>query len=179
MRTLAAALLLTFGLTLQATPPVPRPSPELIIHELPGKDTAVSSLKGKVVIIQVLFTDCPHCQAAAKWLSNMQTEMGPKGLAIYGIAINDLVLTPDPKLNLTNVEKFKAIGHYPVGVAKTAEALKYLGISVMEPNWGVPQFVVLDKKGVIRAQTSPRPMVGEVSTESAMRAIVTKLLAEK
>ena len=78
---LIVGLLFTLGLTLQAAAPVPRPAPEFKVHEPSGKDTMVSSLKGKVVVIQFLFTWCPHCQATAQWLSKMKAELGQIGRA--------------------------------------------------------------------------------------------------
>jgi hypothetical protein len=45
--------------------------------------------------------------------------------------------------------------------------------------YGVPQLVVIDKKGVIQAQTKPRPATGEIVEEPIMRTLVNKLLAEK
>jgi len=172
------ALFLAAGVALQAAPPIPRPSPELKIHEPSGKNTLLSAQKGKVVVIQFLFTTCTHCQAAAKWLSKMQAELGPKGLEVYGVAINDEANTPDMKANAAATAQFGQFATYPIGISPRDPALKYMGISVME-SWGVPMFAVIDKKGVIRAQTSPRGKPGEVAEESVMRATVTKLLAEK
>ncbi|MEO8096876.1 MAG: TlpA disulfide reductase family protein [Acidobacteriota bacterium] len=179
MKTIVAAFL-ALGLTAFAAAPVPRPSSELKIHEMSGKDTLLSSQKGKVVIVQFLFTSCPHCQNAAVWLTRMQTELGTKGLEIFGVAINtDEIMTPDAKLNAANMGKFTAIAKYPVGVAQTSDMLKYLGMSVMDRGWGVPMFAVIDRKGVIRAQSGPRPVTGDISSEPVMRAMVAKLLAEK
>jgi hypothetical protein len=44
--------------------------------------------------------------------------------------------------------------------------------------FGVPQLVVIDKKGIVRAQTTPRGTADEVTDEKVMRALVTKLLSE-
>ncbi len=173
-------LMLAFGLALQAAAPVPRPSGEFKIHEPSGKDTLLSAQKGKVVVIQFLFTWCPHCQAAAQWLSKMQTELGSKGLQVYGVAFNDEVLTKDVATNNKTTSAFSQYANFPVGLVTTKEpVLRFLGLSVVE-GYGVPQMVVIDKKGVIRSQTTPRPSGNlTIATESVMRETVNKLLNEK
>lgn len=179
MRKLLGTLLLTgVGLMLHAAAPIPRPAPEFKIHEPSGKDTTLASLKGKVVVVQFLSTGCGHCQATAMWLSRMQSELGPKGLAVYGVAFNDEVNTKDATKNQAEVKKFDSYAKFPVGMASREPVERFLGLSVLD-NYFVPQIVVIDKKGVIRAQTSPKPKPTEVVEETVMRSMVTKLLAEK
>jgi peroxiredoxin len=179
MKTISA-LLLTLGLTLQAAGPVPRPSPEFKILEPSGRTTAVSSLKGKVAVVQFLYTTCPHCQETARWLSAMQAELGPKGFAVYGVAFD--VTPKDGAKAKTAVQGFGKYATFPVGLSERADVLNYLGISVMNMGWGVPQMVVIDKKGVIRAQTpdSDTPnAAASIRSESVTRKLVNQLLAEK
>jgi peroxiredoxin len=173
-------MLLAFGLALQAAAPVPRPAGEFKIHEPSGRETLLSAQKGKVVVVQFLFTWCPHCQASAQWLSKMQTELGSKGLQVYGVAFNDEVLTKDTKKNNELTAAFSQYAQFPVGLVTTKEpVLRFLGLSVVE-GYGVPQLVVIDKKGVIRAQTTARPSGNAtIATESVMRDTVNKLLLEK
>jgi len=173
-------LFLAFGLSLQAAAPVPRPAGEFKIHEPSGKDTLLSAQKGKVVVIQFLFTWCPHCQVTAQWLSRMQAELGSKGLQVYGVAFNDEVLTKNVAENNKVTAAFSQYAQFPVGLVTTKEpVLRFLGFSVLD-NYGVPQLVVIDKKGVVRAQTTARPSgTATIATESVMRDTVNKLLLEK
>src|SRR5258708_38539247 len=79
-----------------AKPPVPRPAKEFTIVEPSGKQTLLSSYKGKVVLMQFLYTTCPHCRAAARTYTKLQKELGPRGLQVLGVAFNDEVqTTPD------------------------------------------------------------------------------------
>lgn len=177
MRTLLGVLLLATVGSMQAAAPVPRPAPEFTIQEPSGK-TTLASLKGKVVVIQFLYTGCGHCQNTATWLSRVQSELGPKGLAVYGVAFNNEVNTKDAAKNHAEVKKFDSYAKFPVGMASSELVERFLGFSVMD-RYFVPQLVVIDKKGVIRAQTSPEPKATEVASESVLRGLVTKLLAEK
>ncbi len=164
-------LALAFGLAAYAAAPVPRQAPDFKLKDASGKDVMLSAQKGKVVVIQFLYTWCPHCQATAKWLSNMQKELGPKGVEVFGVAFNDGV---GPK----DVTDFKQSASFPVSISAKEPVLKFLGLSVMD-GFGVPQLVVIDKKGVVQAQTKPRPAAGEIVEEPIMRTLVTKLLNEK
>jgi thiol-disulfide isomerase/thioredoxin len=171
-------LMLALGLSLQAAAPIPRPAGALKIVEPSGKETTLASLKGKVVVIQFLFTTCPHCQNSAVWLSKMQAELGMKGVQVYGMAINDEVNTPDAARNKAAVLGFSQFAKFPVGIGTREAMMKFMGFSVLD-QWGVPQFAVIDKKGMVRAQTTPRPMAGQVVEEPVMRDLVNKLLLEK
>src|ERR1041385_6490304 len=93
LRTPMFALLLTLGTTLglpaQAASPVPRPSKEFTISTPQGQQILLSSLKGKVCVVQFLFTWCPHCQAFSKILTQFNAEYGPRGFQALGVAFDD------------------------------------------------------------------------------------------
>lgn len=162
---------LAFGLAAYAAAPVPRPAGDLKLVDSTGKETTLAAQKGKVVVVQFLFTWCGHCQNTARWLSNVQRELGPKGVQVFGVAFNDGV---GPK----EVQEFKQYAQFPVSFSAREPVLKFLGLSVMD-GFGVPQMVVVDKKGVVQAQTKPRPANGEIVEEPILRSLVNKLLAEK
>ena len=70
MRTATFALIITLGITLgltaQAAAPVPGPAKEFTVATPQGQQILISSLKGKVVVIQFLFTWCPHCRLSPR-----------------------------------------------------------------------------------------------------------------
>lgn len=172
----AIAFGLIFGLTLQAAE-VPRPAPELTIREASGKTTRLSSLKGDVVVLQFLDTSCPHCQAMAGTLSKIQADWGSRGLQVFGIAFDPSVNTPDAAKNAQSLRNFATrYAKFPVGSLPRDEVLKYLQISVLQQFY-VPQMMVIDRKGVIRAQDKPKP-TGELNDETRLRALLNTLLKE-
>src|SRR5512140_2716143 len=76
MRTPLLAVLITLGtaflgLPANAAAPVPRPAKEFTIAPPQGPQILISSLKGKVAVVQFLFTWCPHCQAFSKVLTQL------------------------------------------------------------------------------------------------------------
>ncbi|MEO5923871.1 MAG: TlpA disulfide reductase family protein [Bryobacteraceae bacterium] len=176
MRTLlpkAALLLVALGaaFSLPAASPVPRPAGALTFTEPSGKTTTLASLKGKVVVVQLLLTTCPHCQAFSKVLTKVTTEYGPKVQA-FGAAFDQ-----DDAKNVANY--IQTIGtNFPVGSVGQQVVPGFLGISVMDyARMRVPQVIVIDKKGVIRGQSDLNGN-GPVSTESGLRTLLATLVKE-
>jgi peroxiredoxin len=170
MRKAAIALLFASAVSAWALPPIPRKAPELTIVEPSGKQTLLSSYKGKVVVIEFLYTTCPHCQAASQVITKLQRELGPRGFQAVGVAFNDNAQMLVPQF----VQQFN-VG-YPVGFANSDTVMGYLGLSIMD-RYSVPQEVVIDRKGMIRAQSGidGDPKLQE---ENSLRALIDGLLKE-
>lgn len=149
---------------------VPRPAPEFVIHMPQGGHQLLSQHKGKVVLIEFLFTTCVHCQTAAKVISQLQTELGPRGFQALGVGFNDMakMLVPD------FVRDYRV--NYPVGYSDRGPIHNFLGIPDGEM-MHVPQMVFIDRKGVIRHQSLPRND-DKTGTQAFMKATIEKLLAE-
>jgi peroxiredoxin len=166
------------GLAIQAAAPVPRPTKEFTITLPSGKQTLLSSYRGKVVLTAFMFTTCPHCQALSKIITKLQNELGPKGFQAVGVAFNDEVNTPNMAANgqvtAAFVNQFE-VG-FPMGFAPRQSVLSYLGVSDIE-SWVVPQVAIIDRKGVVRAQSASRGTV-ELQTETYLRKYLGDLLSE-
>jgi peroxiredoxin len=156
-----------FAVSALAMPPVPRPAKEFDFVDASGKHVLLSSLKGKVVIVQGLLTTCPHCQAFSQILSKMQTEYGPKGFQAMGIGMD---ATPD------TVQRYIADYHvnFPVAYSASDTLLSFLGHSALE-RLMVPQVVIIDRKGVIQAESAASG-TAELQTEANIRVWIEKLL---
>jgi peroxiredoxin len=172
------ASLLVSGFALQAAAPVPRPSKEFTIILPSGKQTLLSSYRGKVVMAAFMFTTCPHCQALSKIITKLQGELGPRGFQALGVAFNDEVNTPNAAANAQVTGNFVnqfEVG-FPVGYAPRESVLSYLGVSSID-SWVVPQVAIIDRKGVIRAQSASRG-TADLQTESYLRKYLGDLLDE-
>ena len=175
MRT--GGLAVSFGIlallasTLLATTPAPRKSPEFSIFEPSGKQTSLSSFKGKVVVVEFLLTNCPHCMRVAKMIAKLQAELGQRGLQTIGIAF-------DNNIGGKAVIRFSQdVGvTYPIGYSSSAEVDRFLGRMPTE-RLMVPQIVVIDRAGVIRAQSRPVREVN-LEDESHLRYLIDGLLKE-
>ncbi len=171
MRILASVL--AFGITaMAAAPPVIKKAAEFTITEPSGKQLLLSSFKGNVVVLTFIYTTCPHCQDESRMLTKLYKEMGPRGLQVLGVAFNDNagILVPG------FVEQFGV--PYPIGASAREPVLSYLGISdSVMVRWSVPQIMVIDRKGNIRAQS---PLQGDpnLQQEAYMRNLIETLLRE-
>jgi peroxiredoxin len=156
----------------QAASPVPRPARDLTLADPSGKPIHLSAYKGRVVLIQFLYTNCIHCQATARLNSKLQTDLGPQGLQILGAAFNEpAISTPDlvPQFISTNNVTF------PVGTVTRDSVLTFLGVSVMT-RLVVPQIAIVDRKGIIRAQSDPTQGAPELQSEPHLREFLGDLL---
>lgn len=124
---------------------VPRPSPEFTFSLPGGKQVNLGSFKGKVVAIEFLLTTCPHCKRCSSAMQRIYEDLGERGFQPLGVAINDGAQELIPgfvrELRLT----------YPVGLADRNKVIDFLQHPVMLTMM-MPQLVIIDKKGVVRAQ---------------------------
>jgi peroxiredoxin len=171
MRFLAAAVLLSAALTLQAqAPPVLRHSPDFVVKFPDGNQMPLSSLKGKVVGLLFVHTTCPHCQRTSQVFTKLYQEYKARGFEAVDVAFN-----PMANIYVRDFVKDYQIG-YPVGFASPDDVLNYMGFSVME-RYVVPQIVWIDRQGNIRSQTPP---MGDekLLQESYWRNMIETLLKE-
>ena len=166
------AVSLALGVSpLVATSPVPRKSPEFTIVEPSGKETQLSTFKGKVVLIEFLLTNCPHCMRVSQTLTTLHKELGPRGFQPIAIAF-------DVNITGAGVTSFaQRFGiTYLMGYASSGKVDSYLGREPAD-RLQVPQIVVIDRAGVIRAQSRPRGDPN-LEQENPLRYLINALLKE-
>lgn len=156
-----------------AAPPVPRKAPELTITDPSGKRISLASYAGKVVLVQFLFTTCPHCQETSRRYERLQNELGSRGLQVVGVAFNE-----EAEKNTALIRPYVESNGvtFPIGMAARESVLGYLGISVIS-RFVVPQVVVIDRGGTIRAQSDPLGS-DELMDESRLGPFLQSLLDE-
>jgi peroxiredoxin len=166
-RLFLAVSLISFSVLAQ--PPTPRKAPEITVVEPSGKQTLLSSYRGKVVALAFVSTACSHCQAECQVLTKLQGELGPKGFQPLAVAF--IESTPP------QVEAFVRNFHigFPVGYAGRQTVLDYLKLSDNDPGWKIPQMVLIDRKGMIVAQSAPQGSP-ELQEENSLRTKITDLL---
>jgi peroxiredoxin len=170
MRRAGFVALLAFASGAMAMQPLPRKSPEFTITDPSGKETLLSSYRGKVVVLAFVHTTCPHCQAFSMVLEKLQKELGPRGFQPIDVAWNPDAQSLVPMfvrtLNLT----------FPVGYSDWDPIMSFLGFSVMDRPV-VPLEVVIDRRGMIRAE-SPPSGDSNLQDETKLKALVESLLSE-
>jgi peroxiredoxin len=174
---IANVLMLTLtALGLSAsTAPLPRKSPDLTIYEPSGKQTQLSSLRGKVVVIEFFFLRSPKCLDVANMLNRLNAQLGPRGFQPLAVAFPAPGSEANGMLVTQMVDYFKIT--YPVGYTNKEKVDEYLGRSG-EELLRIPQVVVIDRTGVIRAQSGGRNGNVALENENYLRTLVEDLLRE-
>ncbi|MGH9800289.1 MAG: TlpA disulfide reductase family protein, partial [Blastocatellia bacterium] len=101
----------------------------------------LSSLRGKVVLLDMFLSTCPHCQDHAPRIVEMYNQFKQRGFTVVSIATDDKSRPDSAK----SVGKYitKAKINYPVGQI-SYEVIAYYG----DPkNAGVPQMVLFGADG--------------------------------
>jgi peroxiredoxin len=172
MRVLIAfALLCGLGVPLLAVmPALPRKSPEFTIVQPSGKQILLSSYRGKVVLLAWVHTNCVYCQALTLKLNKLEKDLGPRGFQPLAVAWNDDAKQLVPGF----VQQFDV--KFPVGYSEWNPIMSYMGFSILDRPV-TPLVVVIDRKGVIRAQT-PAEGDSNLQNEPKLRALIESLLKE-
>ncbi len=165
------AILLALAFPAVAGAQVSRRSPEITIVDSSGKTTALSSFKGQVVVIEFLLIRCAGCLRVAQTINKLHDEMAHRGFRPIGIVFDDGVTEPVVR-DLVQLLKL----NYPVGYTTSDQVDRYLGRAGLV-RFQVPQVVVIDRAGVIRAQSRPSGEAN-LTDESYLRNLVRELLDE-
>ena len=150
-----------------ASAPLSRKSPEYTIFEPSGKTMLLSNFKGKVVVLEFFFVASQHCLRVAETLNRLQS---------IGVAFdppNSPTAGPQFVTYLVNHLKLT----YPVGYSAKEDVDTYLGRTRNEI-LNIPQVVVIDRSGVIRATSGGRGGDPTLEDESSLRNLIESLLKE-
>jgi peroxiredoxin len=151
-----------FGQTL------PRPADELLINTVEGGKMDLKALRGKVVAVELLLTTCSHCQASARVLQGLYSELKAKGFEVVGGSVD----VTDAAQAKTAIPGFLQVtgAKFPVGWVGSGEAMRFLQWPAAR-NMMLPQLVLVDRKGAVVWQH-----MGEVEP-AVIRAEIDKALA--
>jgi peroxiredoxin len=149
---------------------VPRTAPELTFQLASGQPAKLSQWRGKVVLLEFLLTTCSHCQRTSRTMNKLQAEYAARGVQSVGVAIND----ENGSLAAAYAKEFSLA--YPVGWIKHQVAVDFLQHPVMV-SMMMPQLVIIDRKGVIRAQYAGTDPFFE-KEDAGLRKWIDSLLKE-
>lgn len=136
---------LGFALASAIAAEVPRKAPELAIQLPTGQHVLLSQFRGKVVLLEFVYTTCPHCQASSTIVERLYKELGPRGFQPLAMAFN-----PDAEKLVADFTRQLGLT-FPVGFGARDTVIEYLQYPMVQPVY-VPQMVFVDRKGVVRAQ---------------------------
>jgi len=67
-----------------------KPAPEFVLEDLSGKKVALSSFKGKAVLVNFWATWCGPCKIETPWLIELRNQYAAQGFEILGISADDI-----------------------------------------------------------------------------------------
>ena len=156
--------------------PLPRQSPEFSIVEPGGATILLSSLKGKVVVVEFLFVRSEHCLRVVRMLDKLRSELGPRGFQPVGVVFEPPNSSVEGRLQAAQMTEYFKLT-FPVGYTSKENVDSYLARAQNE-TLSIPQLVVIDRTGTIRATTGGRGANVALEDESTLRSLITKLLDE-
>lgn len=172
-------LIVVLGAAAFAVPPYPvlRKSPDFTIFQPSGKPVDLSSFKGKVVVLEFMFVQSNHCLQVARMLNRLYGDLGASGFQPVAVVFDP----PNARnsggvLVQPMVEYFKLA--YPVGYATKLDVDNFLGRTGNEI-LNIPQIVVIDKTGNIRATSGPAGGDPSLENEASLRIMIQQLLSEQ
>ena len=175
MKRIVASVVLLILASSAPAAKLPRQSPDFALSPPGGNTLLLSSLKGKVVVMEFLFIRSEHCLRVAQMLNSLQSELGPRGFQPIGVVF-DPPNGGDGGRGITAVVSYLKLS-YPVAYASKDSVDSYLDRARNEI-LNIPQIVVIDRKGTIRAVSGGRGGDARLEDEGALRTLLDGLLKE-
>jgi thiol-disulfide isomerase/thioredoxin len=109
---------------------------DFTMKDLDGRDVALSSFKGKVVLLNFWATWCGPCKAEIPMFVELQKQYAARGFTVVGYSIDDEA----PKARAF-ANEYKM--NYPILLGLGREDVQ----EAFGPMWGIPVSVMIDRSG--------------------------------
>jgi len=142
--------LLLVGVTLSAGPLSGRRAPSFALPDVQQRYHDILDYRGKVVLVDIMQTGCPHCIQLSATLEKVKAKYGPK------IQILSIVVPPD---TLQTVADFVAKSRVssPILFDCGQVVAAYMKITPQNPSVSFPHLFVVDAQGMIRDDIGGEP----------------------
>ena len=121
-----------------------RRAPGFSLPDMNLKQHDLADYRGKVVLLNIMKTDCPHCGAFSKILSKAQDKYGDR------LQVLSIVNTPPETQNTVRGYLAENGSNLVVLFDCSQVAISYLKVSPQRPTIEVPHFFLIDQRGWIR-----------------------------
>jgi thiol-disulfide isomerase/thioredoxin len=132
----------------------------LALRDLDGNERSLAGLRGKVVLINLWAGWCGPCRSEIPGLTRLSSELGPRGLVVLGINVEDLAPARVAELG-------RELGiEYPIVQLAGPLAGTFADQGVLPQSW------LIDRRGRVRASQAGW------APERAFRRACERLLRE-
>lgn len=114
------------------------PAPDFKITSLDGQELSLTSLKGKIILVNFWATWCPPCRAEIPDFIEAYSELKERGLEILGFSVDEM---KEDKLKSFVT---RARINYPVALVGGDI------VSAFKPGQAIPTSIFIDRKGNLR-----------------------------
>jgi len=168
---LALGLLAFVGLLSASGELSGRRAPGFSLPDLLGNQHDPQDYAGRIVVLDIIQTRCPHCAALADVLEKVRSKYGNR------VAIMSITIPPD---NQTTVARFATEHHvtYPLLFDCGQVSASYLKVTPANPTVNVPHLFVIDGKGKIRHDFAYGFDSKNIFEGDGLSTIIDGLLAE-
>ena len=144
------------------------PGFSIIDNALQYRDLA--DYRGKLVLLDFVQTNCPHCQKLTRAIVKAKQKYGEK------IAALSIVLPPDNQNTVAAFVKEYGVTS-PMLFDSGQVAASYLKLDPRKPSISFPHLFMIDGQGIIRSHFGPGAEVEGISEVSALLKEIDRLLA--
>jgi len=137
--------------------------PKLELSDIPGRKQQLSSLKGRVIVVNFWATWCVPCKAEMPEITRAYAAYHERGVAFLGAAYEERSGRPKVQAFMKSYEM-----QFPVWLELSEGAMKLFGVGP-----GVPATVILDAQHRIAARI-PGP-----TDEAQLRELIDRVLSEE
>lgn len=149
----------------------PRRAPGFALLEMPGAERThdLADYRGKVVLIDIMQTTCPHCQTLSRTLERMKAKFGAS------LVVLSIVLPPD---NAETAARYIAAHKIssPVLFDCGQMAASYLQVKPSNPHVDLPHLFVIDTQGMIQADYTRSSSNRSIFEEDGLIPVINGLL---
>jgi peroxiredoxin len=146
-----------------------RRAPGFSLPDLNGQQRDSQDYRGKILIIDFMRTDCPHCAAFAKILEQIKTYYAGK------VAVLAITNPPDAQPSVANFRAQQRIT-YPMLFDCGQVVFSYVRPDSLRPSVNIPHAYLVDRDGMIRGDYEFGEATAEIFQGNGLYKEIDKLL---
>ncbi|MDA0204254.1 MAG: TlpA disulfide reductase family protein [Acidobacteria bacterium] len=155
MNRLLATLILSAVVAFGAGELSERRAPGFSLPDVNLEQHDLYDFRGKVVVLNIMKTSCPHCQVLSKVLNEAETH--------YGGAVKVLSIVHPPD-SLSKVQAYLKDNNLSTTILFDSGqvAASYMKLTPENPSFATPHFFIIDQDGQIREDYGYEPLARNI-----------------